>query len=112
MKKLILTFAGILFLVTTTQAQVYANSTSEEPFVEVIEAQDEYKTIEVSELPEAVTASIARDYEEAETTEAWVKKDEGKSVYKIKINVNDEEKELFADAEGNWIEEKDDKLNP
>lgn len=109
MKKLILTFAGIGLLFTTTQAQVYSNSTSEEAFIEVLEIQDEFEKIEISELPEAVTASITRDFEEAETTEAWVKEEEGKLVYKIKLNVNDEEKELFADAEGNWIDEGDEK---
>lgn len=88
----------------TTQAQVYANSNSEEPFKESVETEEDYEEIEVSELPETVTASITRDFAEATTKEAWVKHEDGKSTYKIKIDYNGEEKKLYADAEGNWID--------
>lgn len=105
MKKLILTFGAIgLFFAVSTQAQVYANSSSEVPFVEVLEKSD-YEKIEVSELPAAITTSVSTDFEEATITEAWVKeKEDGTSVYKIKLDVNGEEKKLYADAEGNWID--------
>lgn len=97
--------AAIAFLFSfTTQAQVYANSNNGEPFEEVGESDDDYEKIEVSELPEAVTASITRDFVEATTKEAWVKEKDGKSVYKIKLDLNGEEKKLYADAEGNWID--------
>ncbi len=110
MKKLMLSIAAIALLLTfTTQAQVYTNSNSEEPFKEVVETEEDYEKIEVSELPEAVTASITRDFVEATTTEAWVKEKDGKSVYKIKLDLNGEEKKLYADAEGNWIDKEDKK---
>lgn len=109
MKKFMLSIAAIAFLFTiNTQAQVYTNSSSEEPFKEVVKTNEDYEEIEVSELPAAVTESITRDFVEATTTEAWVKEKDGKSIYKIKLDINGEEKKLYSDAEGNWID-KDDK---
>ena len=111
MKKLGLTFAAIgLFFATTTQAQdVEETSTTTEVVTEVSVVQDDFKKIEVSELPAAVTAAIATDFEGATTTEAYVKEKEGKLVYKIKLDVNGEVKKVYADAEGNWIKKEDKK---
>lgn len=100
-----LSIAAIALLFTfTTQAQVYTNSSSEEPYKEVVETNDDYEQIEISELPEAVTASITRDFVDATTKEAWVKTENDKSTYKIKLDINGEEKKLYADSEGNWID--------
>lgn len=109
MKKLVLTFAAVGLFFTATQAQVTENpeNTGEEATQsQVAEAGDDYEKIELAELPEAVTTAITRDFAEATTQEAWVKQKDEKTVYKIKLDVNGEEKTLYADAEGNWIDKK------
>lgn len=109
MKKLGLTFAAIgLFFATTVQAQ------EEEPMnpevtTEVV-AVGEFEMIETSELPETVATAVSTDYAEASTTEAWVKEKDGKQVYKLKLDVNGEEKVVYVDDQGNWLEMKDTKI--
>lgn len=107
MKKLGLTFAAIgLFFATTVQAQEEAQ-TAPEVTTEVAAVGGEFEMIEISALPEAVTTAVSTDYAEANTTEAWVKEKDGKQVYKIKLDVNGEEKVVFVDAEGNWLKKED-----
>ncbi len=112
MKKLGLTFAALgLFFVTTTQAQEGSEAAAQvSTEVEVaVEAQDEYTKLEVAELPAAITLAIETDFAGATAKEVWVKEKEGKKVYKIKLDVNGEEKKVYADAEGNWIKKEDKK---
>jgi len=112
MKKLGLTFAAIgLFFATAAQAQEVEEAATAETTVvtEVAVQQDDFKMIEVSELPEAVTAAIAKDFQGATTKEAYVKEKEGKMIYKIKLDVNGVEKKVYADADGNWIKKEDKK---
>ena len=110
MKKLALTFAALgFFFTTTSQAQV-AEASTEVTTEVTTTVQNDYEKVEVAELPEAVTTAISTDYAEAETKEAWVKEQEGKKVYKIKLAVEGEEKEVFVDAEGNWIEKDEKKV--
>ncbi|MFN4761823.1 hypothetical protein ACKGJN_01760 [Gillisia sp. Q332] len=109
MKKLGLTFAAIgLFFATTTQAQE-ENEASAEVLTEVevaVAVQDEYTKLDVAELPAAITLAIETDFAGATAKEVWVKEEEGKKVYKIKLDVNGEEKKVYADAEGNWIKKE------
>lgn len=110
MKKLGLTFAAIgLFFATTTQAQETSEASVVVSTEAVAAAQDEYEKIEVAELPAAVNLAIETDYAGATTKEVWFKEKEGKKVYKIKLEVNGEEKKVYADAEGNWIKKEDKK---
>ena len=117
MKKLILTFGAIGLFFTTTQAQVAETTTetSSEAYTEansevgMQKAEDGFEKIELTEVPAAVTEAISRDFADAGTQEAWVKEKEGKKIYKIKLNVNGEEKKVYADAEGNWIDMKEKK---
>lgn len=112
MKKLGLTFVAIgLFFATASQAQeVEANATTEtEVVLETAVQTDGFKKVEVSELPEAITAAIAVDYEGAITKEAYVMEKEGNLIYKIKLDVNGEVKKVYADADGNWIKKEDKK---
>lgn len=111
MKKLGLTFAAIgLFFATAAHAQeVEVTSTTTEVVTEVEVQQDDFKKVEVSELPEAVTAAIATDFEGAITKEAYVKEKEGKLIYKIKLDVNGVEKKVYSDADGKWIKKEDKK---
>lgn len=110
MKKLFFTMGAIGLFFTSTQAQVAETTTTTETEVTTqFAVQDEFAKVEVADLPEQVTAAITRDYAEATTKEVWVKEKDGKVVYKIKLDVNGEEKKLYADAEGNWIDKKDKK---
>jgi uncharacterized membrane protein YkoI len=109
MKKLGLTFAAVgLFFATAAQAQVVeATSTSETTVVTEAAVQtDDLKKVEISELPEAITAAISTDFEGATAKEAYVKEKEGKLIYKIKLDVNGVEKKVYADADGNWIKKE------
>ncbi len=110
MKKLGLTFAAIgLFFATAAQAQDVEATTTTSVVTETAVQTDDFKKVEVSELPEAVTAAIATDFEGATTKEAYVKEKEGNLIYKIKLDVNGVEKKVYADADGNWIKKEDKK---
>lgn len=111
MKKMILTFAAIGMFVTT-QAQVAETSTevNAQATTEMTEERDDdFEQIELTELPAAVNEAITRDFAQASTQEAWMKEKDNKKVYKIKLNVNGEEKKVYADEQGNWIDMKDKK---
>ncbi|MDT0646909.1 hypothetical protein RM545_09410 [Zunongwangia sp. F260] len=109
MKKLGLSLiAAAAFLISTNDIQAQATDMEEE-IVEVEQEQqtDDFQTIEIMALPQAVKVAVIKDFEGATTEEAWVKTDdEGKKVYKIAINVDGESKNVVADADGKWIEEK------
>jgi len=110
MKNLGLTFAAIgLFFATAAQAQDVEATTTTSVVTETVVQTDDFKKVEVSELPEAVTAAIATDFEGATTKEAYVKEKEGKLIFKIKLDVNGVEKKVYSDADGNWIKKEDKK---
>ncbi len=110
MKKLVLTFAAIGLFFTGVQAQVVESTTTTEVTTETVLSENNgYNKIEVVELPLAVTTAINRDYAAATTQQAWVREKDGKVIYKLKLDVNGENKMLYADAEGNWIDKKDKK---
>lgn len=106
MKKLVLTFAAIGLFFTGTQAQEVAEAQTENPaqMETVTVAEDDYEQITIAQIPAAVNEAITRDFAGAVTQEAWVKEKDDKRVYKLKLNVNGEEKKVYADAQGNWID--------
>ena len=102
MKNLRLVFAAaaLVFTAGTMSAQeapVSAEGTTTEESVAV----QSYEAIEVSALPEAVTAAVAKDFEGAEVSEAY--KDRGDN-YKLVITAGEESKTVYANAAGEWIE--------
>ncbi|MET7028470.1 hypothetical protein [Sediminicola luteus] len=67
-----------------------------------VSVQDNYTEIDSSELPEAVTAAIAKDYPTATVNKAYVNKDKQ---YKLEVVLKDGASgTLYADQDGNWIE--------
>ena len=67
-----------------------------------ISTQDNYTEIDSSELPEAVTAAIEKDYPTATVSKAFVNKDKQ---YKLEVILEDGAAgTLYADQDGNWIE--------
>ncbi len=72
------------------------------PATVVVEVQEEYSAIDNSELPAAVAEAFTRDFPNAEISKAYVN-EEGQ--YKLEVTQEDGSTgELYADAEGNWIE--------
>lgn len=69
---------------------------------EVMEAQDEFAAIELSELPEAITEAIAKDHPNATISKAYTNE---AAQYKLEVIKEDgTEVQLYADEEGNWLE--------
>lgn len=99
MKKVFLVAALALGSLTT-----FAQETEEvqAEATEVMEAQDSFTSIELTELPEAITEALAKDHPNATITKAFVNEE---AQYKLEVTKEDGEAvELYADAEGNWLE--------
>lgn len=108
MKKICLTVlaaSALLFSAQNLSAQEVAQTPVEVEETVVQTAQEEFKKIEIQELPAEVQQAVERDFAGATIAEAYVKEYEGEQKFKLKVNTAEgEEKELYADAEGNWID--------
>lgn len=107
MKKICLTViaaSAMLFSAQTISAQEVPQVEVEETVVQ--RGQDDYRQIEIAELPAEVQQAVERDFEGATIAEAYVKEQEGGALeFKLLINtVDGEEQELYSDAQGNWID--------
>lgn len=70
---------------------------------EAVAAQDDFTEIETGDLPEAVTAAVAKNYPTATINKAYV--NEAKQ-FKLEVSLEDGTSgTLYADEEGNWIEQ-------
>lgn len=99
MKKLI--FATVFSLVgLTAMAQVEVTEETVNEVSTVNIAQD-FEEINVSDLPEAVTAALASDYPTATVSKAYKNESD---IYKLEVSMEDGSSgTLYADAQGNWI---------
>jgi len=98
MKKVIFVFAIALGSMTA-----FAQDTEqiEEAATEMV-AQDEFAEIATEELPEAVTAAVAKNYPTATIDKAYT--NEAKQ-FKLEVSLEDGTSgTLYADESGNWIE--------
>ena len=108
MKKICLTVVAATAMMFSTQNMVAQEIGEEQVAVE--QQETEYVAIDVAELPVEVTDALERDYAGAMISEAFVKDENGEVTYKLKVtSAEGEEMKLYADAEGNWVEE--DELN-
>lgn len=112
MKKLGLTLmaaAGMFLFSQNVQAQVEEPEEMEqtETVEEAQEVKDDFKKLDVLALPQAIKDAIMTDLNAAVAEEAWVMEKDGKSVYKLALNVDGEKKVAYLDKEGNWIEKAD-----
>jgi hypothetical protein len=111
MKKLGLTLmaaAGMFLFTQNAQAQVEEPEEMEQiEAMEEVQQKDDYKEVDVLALPQAVKDAVMTDMNGAVAEEAWVKEKDGKSVYKLALNVDGEKKKAYIDSEGNWIENED-----
>ncbi len=96
MKRLV--FAAVLALVSLT---TYAQEEVSETEVVEVTAQDGFTEIETADLPEAITASLTKDYPTASISKAYVNEEKQ---YKLEVALEDGTSgTLYADAEGNWV---------
>lgn len=109
MKKLVLsmmTIGAMFFATNNLQAQVEEVEEIETE-VEMEVEQEEFASVEVMALPQAVKDAVMTDYDGAVTSEAWVKSKDDAKVYKLKLDVKGETEKVFIDQDGNWLEKDD-----
>ncbi|WP_430906084.1 hypothetical protein [Maribacter sp. 2-571] len=100
MKKVLLV-AALAFGTLTVSAQEEATE-AVATTTEVVEAQDAFAEVALEELPEAITAALEAAHPGATISKAYVNE---AAQYKLDVTKEDGEAvELYADAEGNWIE--------
>lgn len=100
MKKLF--FTAVLAFGSLTVFAQDADQAQVDNATEVVVAQDDFSAIEISELPEAVAAAVAKSYPTATISKAYV--NEAKQ-YKLEVALEDGTAgTLYADVDGNWIE--------
>jgi len=86
----------------TMTAFAQEEAPTEEVAVEAVAIQDSFAELAIEELPEAITAALATDFPGATIAKAYVNE---AAQYKLEVAKEDGEAlELYADAEGNWIE--------
>lgn len=100
MKKVFLVAA--LSLGTMTAFAQEEETAVGEAATEVMEVQDAFAEIAIEELPEAITTALEAAHPGATISKAYVNE---AAQYKLEVAKEDGEAvELYADAEGNWIE--------
>ena len=100
MKKLILAvaivasgFSTFALTVNPIQSEITAVSITEE-----------FKEVALENLPEAVTAAVAKDLSAATINKAYVNSSEQ---YKLEITMDGTDNVVYADKDGNWLQAKD-----
>jgi hypothetical protein len=110
MKKICLTVlaaSAILFSAQHLSAQEVGQTQVEVDATVVQRAQEDFKQIEIQELPAEVQQAVERDFAGATISEAYVKEHEGEQKFKLKVSTAEgEDKELYADAQGNWMDKE------
>lgn len=100
MKKVVL--MAVFSLGTMTAFAQEEETAVESVATEVMEEQDAFAEIALEELPEAITAALEAAHPGATISKAYVNE---AAQYKLEVAKEDGEAvELYADAEGNWIE--------
>ncbi|SDR98775.1 hypothetical protein [Christiangramia echinicola] len=100
----IMTIGAMFFGTQNIQAQVEEEIEVE---TEMEVAQEEFASVDVAELPQAVKDALATDYNGAVASEAWMKSKDDKKVYKLKLDVKGETKKVYIDQDGKWLEKED-----
>ena len=109
MKKIalsIMTIGAMFFATQNVQAQDEEMEVETEMEMEV--EQEEFASVDVAELPQAVKDALATDYNGEVASEAWMKSKDDKIVYKLKLDVKGETEKVYIDQDGNWIKKDDD----
>jgi hypothetical protein len=111
MKKICLTVVAASAMLFSAQ-NLSAQETAPQPVAveESVQETAEWVQIEIEELPAEVQQAVERDFEGAVISEAHVKEHEGDKKFKLHVTTAEgEEQELYADAQGNWIDKEEKK---
>ncbi|MFD2517113.1 hypothetical protein [Salinimicrobium flavum] len=108
MKKIVLSVVAASAMLFSAQTITAQETAPEEVAVEQVEQtvqKADWAQVEIADLPAEVQQAVERDFAGAVIAEAYVKEKEGEQKFKLKVTTAEgEEKELYADAEGNWID--------
>ena len=97
-----LMFAAVLSLGTMTAFAQEEETVVEEVATEVVESQDGFNEVALEEVPAAITEALEAAHPGATISKAYLNEE---AQYKLEVAKEDSETaELYADAEGNWIE--------
>ncbi|MFD2833269.1 hypothetical protein [Gramella sp. AN32] len=111
MKKIVLsvfTIGAMIFATQNAQAQETETEEVEVIEIEVVEVeQDEFADLDVSELPQVIQDAIVTEYNDATVTKAWIKSEDEQTIYKLALDVKGDEKKVFIDQDGNWLENEE-----
>ncbi|KAF2335659.1 hypothetical protein [Flavobacterium daemonense] len=97
MKKILLSAAIVLGSLTSFAA----NSSVGDSIIKTNSIQDEYTEIKLEELPTAVTDALKKSFPNAVLSKAYKN---AKSEYKLDVTVGEKVGNLFANADGTWIQ--------
>lgn len=111
MKKFVLSLMtiGAMFFATQNLHAQEEEEEVEEIEVETeieTEVEHEYESVEIDDLPQAVTDAIMADYNGATATHAWVITKDDQKLFKLKIDVNGELKKVYITEDGTWVEKE------
>ncbi|CAH8293102.1 hypothetical protein EV196_103126 [Mariniflexile fucanivorans] len=98
MKKLILTVAILASGISTF---ALSNTILPSETISVV-MNEEFKEIAVDKLPAAVTSAVEKDFASSTITKAYMN---SKEQYKLELDVEGTATTVYADKEGNWLEE-------
>ena len=109
MKKTVLSImtVGALFFATERMNAQVEDVEEIETEVEMEVEQEEFASLDVMELPQPVKDAVMTDYDGAVASEAWVKTKNNLKIYKLKLDVEGENEEVFVDQDGKWLKEED-----
>ncbi|MDO6515805.1 hypothetical protein [Zobellia uliginosa] len=100
MKKIFIT--AVLALGSLSAFAQEESTAVEAAATEAAATQDDFSEVSADELPEAVTAAVAKNYPTASIDKAYV--NEAKQ-FKLEVSLEDGTAgTLYADENGNWIE--------
>jgi len=100
MKKLILTVAIVASGFSTfalTNSPIHNETIT-------VSIADEFKEVSLENLPETVTAAVAKDFATATLNKAHVN---GNEQYKLDLTIDGTEHIAYVDKDGNWLKESD-----
>src|SRR5690625_1517356 len=105
MKRLMLSAAVAAMFLTggAINAHTIDQSANDGEFATIIQQEQEYVEIELEDVPDEVDAALAEHYEGAEVQKAYVN-DEG--VYKLELEVEEEEQTVYFNEDGTEAEEE------
>lgn len=101
MKKLLMTAA--LAATIMTAGEINAQVSTTEQAAQEQTTQDQFKEIELTEIPTAVTEAVKTDFKGAVISKAYVN-DENQ--YKLVLIIKGTKSTVFANEKGEWIKPK------